>query len=138
MENVPKGFISFDDAIKLIRKHTAKKPVVDLVFLASNRDYIEHGHNFTIHLVGLDENKKIVDRGTTWVTVRDDRDKFNLRGEIKEAVKRTMNMDIDFDRSALHNKSTVVDPQTNASGRPVANDPMASVLGYNHGYDTIL
>lgn len=131
MAELPKGFISMEACIKLLKKHTSKDPVLDLGFMAVNRDYIEHGHNFTIHLKRKNKDGKVVDAGTVWVEVKDDRDKFNLRGEIKDAVKRVYDMDINFDYSDVNNVSTVIDPNTNSQGRPVLNDPLAPSLKYN-------
>lgn len=54
-----------------------------------------------------------------------------MRGEIKDAVKRVYDMDINFDYSDVNNVSTVIDPNTNSQGRPVLNDPLAPALKYN-------
>lgn len=138
MEVLKKGFISIDQCIQLIQKHTTEEPLVDLPFLAANWEYIEHGHNFTVHLVEKDAAGKKVAKGTVWVEVKGDREKYNLRAEIKEAVKRVYNMDLNLEVSPIRNMSTVVDPQTNAQGRPVRNDPLAKDLGYNVNHNSVI
>lgn len=90
MENdLPAGHISTETAIKLIEKHTTKKPLVDLPFLVSNIPYMNSGHNYTIKLMQKNDDGEYYSATHVVAVVRTDRDLENLKYAIKEAVKRT-------------------------------------------------
>lgn len=62
---LPKGFISVDDAIKLIESDTRQNPVVDIDRMIRNFTYIEVDHNFNIFLLDRDKDGKIIKIGET-------------------------------------------------------------------------
>ena len=51
--DLPKGFISVEEAVKLIESNTFDNPTVDIKKLASSTDWIELKHNFAIKKVRL-------------------------------------------------------------------------------------
>ena len=52
-DKLPNGFISVDDAVKLIKSNKFDEPTVDIKRLANNVDWIELNHNFAIPKVRL-------------------------------------------------------------------------------------
>lgn len=46
--NLSPGFITVDEAVKLIESDTRKNPVVDMDYLVSRVKWVETGHNFRI------------------------------------------------------------------------------------------
>jgi hypothetical protein len=51
--SLPKGFISVDEAVKLIESNTFNNPVVDINYLIHHLDWCEVAHNFTIPKVRI-------------------------------------------------------------------------------------
>lgn len=85
---LPAGHISVEDAIKLIEKHTTKKPLVDLEFLKNNIKFMNSAHNYTIKLMQQDVGGKYYSGMHVAAVVRTDRDLENLKFAIKEAYKK--------------------------------------------------
>lgn len=66
--NVPIGFISVDEAIKLIKADKLGNSTVDVNWLVRNFRWIEPAHNFTIRLMKTDKNTgRRVDAGVTQI-----------------------------------------------------------------------
>lgn len=51
--NLPKGFITVEDAVELIKKSTRKVPVVDMDYIRDSYNWIETGKNFRIPLIRM-------------------------------------------------------------------------------------
>lgn len=52
-KSLPKGFISVEDAVELIKSNTFDKPTVDIRYLIRHLDWAEVAHNFRIPVVRL-------------------------------------------------------------------------------------
>lgn len=59
--SLPKGFISVEDAVKLINTNTFDKPTVDIKYLIGHKDWIEIAHNFRIPKVRLATKEEVMD-----------------------------------------------------------------------------
>lgn len=121
MQPIDRGFITVAEAIELIEKHTKDNPTVDLSFLVVNNGYIEKGNNFTIKLVDKAGNR-VVEKGTVFARVVNDREKYTLRDVIKEAYKKNYNLDLNLDERPTKEITTIVDPKTNSKGVPLLDD----------------
>lgn len=88
MEKLPDSHISVDEAIKVIRKHTAKNPVIDLTFMLNNIRFMNSARNYTMKLLQKDKDGNVYSGMHVAIVVRTDRDLENLKYEIKEAYKR--------------------------------------------------
>lgn len=64
-QSLPNGFITVEDAVKLIESNTFDKPTVDIKYLVGHLDWVELAHNFRIPVVRLvtaDEYKELMKR----------------------------------------------------------------------------
>lgn len=64
-KSLPNGFITVEDAVKLIESNTFDKPTVDIKYLVGHLDWVELAHNFRIPLVRLvtpEEYKELMKR----------------------------------------------------------------------------
>lgn len=121
MQQASDAFLTTQEAVELIKAHTNENPVVDLRFMVVNRDYIEKGHLFTIKLL-TKKDGQVVEGGVVYATIRNDRDKYTLREEIKEAYSRNYNLELNLDERPTREVTSVVDPQTNPKGNPMLDN----------------
>lgn len=64
-QSLPNGFITVEDAVKLIESNTFDKPTVDIKYLVGHLDWVELAHNFRIPVVRLitpEEYKELMKR----------------------------------------------------------------------------
>lgn len=64
-QSLPNGFITVEDAVKLIESNTFDKPTVDIKYLVGHLDWVELAHNFRIPVVRLvtpEEYKELLKR----------------------------------------------------------------------------
>lgn len=64
-QSLPNGFVTVEDAVKLIESNTFDKPTVDIKYLVGHLDWVELAHNFRIPLVRLvtpEEYKELMKR----------------------------------------------------------------------------
>lgn len=126
MELKQSDYLTTDELTEVLRAHTDADPIVDLKFLVVNRDYIEKGHNFTIKFVQK-KGGRVLEAGVKYVRIRNDRDKYTLREEIKEAYRRNTGLNLNLDERPTREITSIVDPKTNPKGNPIldtSNDPM--------------
>ena len=88
MENLPAGHITVDEAIEVIKKHSASNPVIDLPFMLNNIRFMNSARNYTMKLLQKDDQGNYYSAMHVAIVVRTDRDLENLKYEIKEAYKR--------------------------------------------------
>lgn len=73
-QNLPQGFISVQEAIKLIESDKYDDAKVDTAYLVSHLAWIEVAHNFRIprleHVKDKNGNIKLVERKSTYVEIR--------------------------------------------------------------------
>lgn len=132
MANVPTGFISVDDALKLINAHSATNTTVDIRFLVTNVDYLQVSRNFTIKLME-NQGGKDVPAGTTAVQVLTTLEREQLREAIKQAFKRVSGRELNLNVVPIHKKSTVVDPEKNPKGQVVMDTESKEDYNTNMG-----
>lgn len=123
--NLPKGFISVDDAIKLIHADKRDNATVDMRFLVNNILYIEKAHNFTIKLMKTENpgtpQMQHIENGQVWVQVNSDFEKFALRKAIEDHYKDATGRALKSDELGLRSVTAAVDEQKNVDGRPMIN-----------------
>lgn len=107
------GFITIDEAVKLIKKDTRKNATVDLAWMANNIDYINEFKNFQIPLMKSDEKGYAHKNGRVYVFVANSYDKEILKHAIRVAYKTRTGVEANVD--AVHDRTTVYDPEHNTS-----------------------
>lgn len=113
---LPKGFISVDDAIALIKSHTRENPVVDLPFLVDNAGRIKTAHNFTIKRVKKEGDKWVQDE-PVFVTIWEDLERELLRKAVKEKYAEFTGQTLDIAKLGLRSITTAIDDDGNNSGK---------------------
>lgn len=121
MQQGSDAFLTTQEVVELIQAHTDDKPTVDLKFMVVNRDYIEKGRLFTVKLL-TKKNGRVVEGGVVYADVKNDRDKYTLLEEIKDAYSRNYNLDLNLDERPTREISSVVDPQSNPKGNPILDN----------------
>lgn len=125
---LPDGHISTDDAIKLIEKHSAKKPLVDLEFLMNNIPYMNSAHNYTIKLMQKDSKGNYYSGTHVAAVVRTDRELENLKYAIKEAHKKTTGRVVDPEKK-VQAITTQIDDKNGTTEKARANTKSKAVYG---------
>lgn len=101
------GFISFDDALKLIETDSKEHPTVKLGFLVQNADYIQKKHSLTIPLAQRNQATGRIDyTGYVWVELKTDYEVVALKHAIEGAYKRSMGREINLDTAGLRQITT--------------------------------
>lgn len=128
---LPNGFITTEEAIKLIGTNTFDVPTVDIKWLAWHIDWVEELHNFNIprvRLITKEEAERfmkdhpgkrpneLVSEGPVYVYVRTSYDKEALRKAIKDNFRETSGRE--FNAPITRGISTVKDEETGNSERP--------------------
>ena len=119
--NLPKGFISVDDAIKLINEDTRADAKVDTRFLLSGLPYLRVGGTYNIRLAKHVDGKATYN-GEKFVMIASEYERAMLEHAIVEHYKAMSgNMDFKYDSEHAPTKSlsTAVDDEENPSGRIV-------------------
>lgn len=113
------GFITIEDAIKLIAKDKRNKATVDLKWMARNVKYVNEFKNFRIPLMESDEKGRAHESGETYVYVATVYEKEMLRHAIREAYKNRTGQEVDAE--GVYNRTTVYDPEYNTSSKIVSS-----------------
>lgn len=119
---LPKAFLTFDEAVKLIQAETRENPRVDISRLARNLKWLEPKHNFTIFLLKRDANGAIVPNGNRPVAVASDYEKSTLEHTIREKYKELARQE--YGGNDIHKITTMVtdgDSGGNSTGQPMEN-----------------
>ena len=119
---LPKSFLSFDEAIKLIQAETRENPRVDISRLARNLKWLEAKHNYTIFMLKRDASGAIVPNGNRPVSIANDYERTTLEHAIREKYKELARQEYDGD--PVHKITTMVtDAESggNYSGQPIEN-----------------
>lgn len=133
--NLPVGFISVDDAVKLIQSDTRQNPVVDMDWLISRVKWVEVAHNFRIpkitrlkpEQVYKTKRGKIVEyehTGDVYVAINNAFEKELIRKTILDKYREL----VGHEYKELHTRavSTVADDaQGREAVQPRANKPIA-------------
>lgn len=81
---LPKGFITIEEAIKLINSDTRKDAKVDTKWLVSHIDWIEEKHNFRIPLMKTTDKNTVVPNGNRYVEIITSFDKELMKKTIRD------------------------------------------------------
>lgn len=119
--NLPNGFITVADAIKLIESDSRSDAKVDTAFLLSNLPYLRVDGNYNIKKL-KHENGKVVEDGNVFVTISSEYDKAMLEHAITEHYKNVTGRIVDPEKIGLRSITTTVDDEKNANGYLMAND----------------
>lgn len=120
--SLPKNFLTFDEAIKLIQAETRENPRVDISRLARNLKWLESKHNYTIFLLKRDASGAIVPNGNRPVSLASEYEKTTLEHAIREKYKELARQE--YQDGGIHKISTMVtDAESggNSTGQPIEN-----------------
>lgn len=109
--NLPKDFITLDEAIKLIQSDTRKDPKVDIDFLVRNFAYIAPAHNFTIKLLKRNGAGKIIPNGTRFVQFANEYETGLFEHTVSEKYKELTRKELDT--ASVKNITTAVTDSEN-------------------------
>lgn len=107
-QNLPKGFISIDEAVKLINSDTRSEAKVDTKYLVSHIDWIEEAHNFRIPLMKTVDGKAI-QTGSTYVSIMSTYDKEVIKRAIRNHYRDMVGHE--YDAPITKAVSTVADEE---------------------------
>ena len=130
--NLPIGFISIQDAIKLIESDTRSNAKVDTSFLLNNLPYLRVDGNYTIKKL-KHEGGKVVPNGKTQVQISSEYERAMLEHAIVEHYKQVTGYDINPESIGLRSLTTAVDDEKNPSGRVAKNDKPLTRAGDDLG-----
>lgn len=119
--NLPNGFITVADAIKLIESDSRSDAKVDTAFLLSNLPYLRVDGNYNIKKL-KHENGKVVEDGNVFVTISSEYEKAMLEHAITEHYRNVTGRTVDPETIGLRSITTAVDDEKNANGYLMAND----------------
>lgn len=136
-QNLPRGFISIEEAIKLIESDTRKDAKVDTSFLLRNLPYLRTDGNYTIKKLRHDkETGRVVDNGEVFVMITSDYEKEMLKHAIVEHYRNVTGRTIDPDNIGLRSLTTTVDEETNLGAAIINNDKPTIKPGEDLGTGT--
>lgn len=114
---LPNGFISVEDAVKLIQSDKRSDAKVDTKWLVGHIDWIEEAHNFRIPLMKTTSDKKVVNTGSKYVQIVTPYDKESLKKAIRDHYRDMVGHE--YDAPVTRAVSTVADEeQTGGNVRP--------------------
>lgn len=127
---LPKAFLTFDDAVKLIQSETRENPRVDISRLVRNFKWLEAKHNFTIFFIKRDESGKIVSNGNRPVQIANEYEKTTLEHVIREKYKELAHMEVpDLGIRKITTVVTDADNGGNMQGIPMNNPDSTIKVG---------
>lgn len=88
LDKLPNGHFKVDEIVNMLKKHTAKKPIVDLQFLVDNIKYMNSARNYTIKIVKQEKDGSITPLNHVVAVIENARDLEVLKDEIKKTYKR--------------------------------------------------
>lgn len=130
--NIPIGFISLEEAIKLIESDTRSNAKVDTSFLLNNLPYLRVDGNYTIKKL-KHEGGKVVPDGKTQVQIRSEYERAMLEHAIVEHYKLVTGYDINPESIGLRSMTTAVDDEKNPGGRVTKNEKPLTRAGDDLG-----
>lgn len=126
--NLPHGFISVEEAVKLIESDTRKEPVVDVLFMVNNLPYLRVNGNFNIKLLTRKDGK-IVDNGSKFVQIENDFQRVTLEHALTEHYKQATGKEIDPEQIGLSSVTSAYDDNGGSTVRPRLNDKPMTKFG---------
>ena len=123
----PTGFISVDEAVKLIQSDTRTEAKVDTSYLITHLIWVEKGHNFTIPLMKTVARGDHRRNGNVYIYVATDFEAELIKKTIRDHYRDMVGREYD-EESGRHITTTITD-KGNADGRPMANDAEDELSG---------
>lgn len=116
------GFITVEDAVKLIKADKRDKATVDLQFLVNNIPYLKEKHNYNIRLLESDEKGYAHYTGEVFVNLTTRYDKELLLKTIVDAYTERTGVALNADTLGINKVTSMVDEEQGAlDGRPRFN-----------------
>lgn len=128
LDKLPNGFFSVDDLVKVLHKHTAKKPIFDLKQAVKDLDYMQVARNFRLGVWKKNEEGKWYSDSSVYAVIPNNRDLEVLKDEIKKAYKRVTGETVEPEKKVTK-VSTQVDDLTTLSEQPRVNTKSKSKYG---------
>ena len=114
---LPNGFITIEDAVKLIQSDTRSDAKVDTSWLVNHIDWVEEAHTFRIPLMKTTSDKRVISLGSKYVEIMTSYDKEVLKKAIRDHYRDVMGHE--YDAPVTKAVSTVADEeQTGGDVRP--------------------
>lgn len=110
---LPPGFVTVEDAIKLIQSDKRADAKVDLQFLVRNIPYLETKHNFNIRKLKTLPSGQVVRDGSVYVQIFTEYERQILLKAIQDAYTERTNIKFNPDEVGVNYVSSVVDQETN-------------------------
>lgn len=120
--NLNPGFITVEDAVRLIREDKADDARVDLQFLTNNIPYLKVKQTFNIRLMKTLPDGRAVRAGSRYVTVGTGYDKEVLKKTILDAFAARTGVALNPDTYGINRITTSIDQESqNMAGMPRVN-----------------
>lgn len=119
--NLPNGFVTVADAIKLIESDSRTDAKVDTAFLLKNLPYLRVDGNYNIKKL-KHENGKVVEDGEVFVMIASEYERAMLEHAITEHYKNVTGRVVNPENIGLRSITTAVDDEKNANGYLMNND----------------
>lgn len=119
--NLPNGFVTVADAIKLIESDSRTDAKVDTAFLLKNLPYLRVDGNYNIKKL-KHENGKVVEDGEVFVMIASEYERAMLEHAITEHYKNVTGRAVNPENIGLRSITTAVDDEKNANGYLMNND----------------
>lgn len=132
---LPAGFISVQEAIKLIESDTRKDAKVDCEFLLRNLPYLRVDGNYTIKK-SKHKNGRVVPDGETFVQIRSEYERAILEHAITEHYRNVSGITVDPEQIGLNSYTTTVDDEKNPTGLISINEKPGIKFGEELGSGT--
>ena len=126
--NIPLGFITVEEAIKLIESDTRSNAKVDISFLLRNLPFLRVDGNYTTKKL-RHEKGRVVPDGEAFVHIDSDYRRAMLEHAIVEHYKQVTGREIDPNTIGLRTMTTAVDDEENPGGRVVRNKKSKTKMG---------
>lgn len=134
--NLPIGFISVDEAIEIIDKHTLEKPLVAVKPLVDGFPYLRVNGNYTLHLRTRNEDGKVISNGKKFVHISDNWDKERLIHAIVMKHKELAGYEINPEEVGLRHMTTTKDDKSNPRSEVMVDkNPMTKFGDSTRGGD---
>lgn len=108
LDKLPNNHFKVEEIIKVLKKHTAKKPTVDLQDLMNNLKYMDTARNYSIGLM-KEKDGKFERFGHVVAVIETDLDLQLLKNEIKQTYKRITGKLIEPEKKVVAKTTAVND-----------------------------
>lgn len=126
--NIPIGFITVEEAIKLIESDTRSDAKVDIAFLLRSLPFLRVDGNYTIKKL-KHEKGRVVPDGQAFVHIDSDYRRAMLEHAIVEHYRLVTGREIDPETIGIKKLSTEVDDEANPQGRITSNRKSKTKVG---------